>query len=61
LQNRLLSLPSVAKFHFICCEEAYFYLFPPLNKQNNRIRSDSEPFLGVEISLKDDKVFFDFF
>ncbi len=62
LPNTHLSLPSVAKLHFICFEEAYFYLFLPLNKQNNRIWSDSEPFLGVEIALKDEKVFkFEFF
>ena len=62
LPNMHLSLPSVATFHFICCDEAYFYLFLPLNKQNNRIRGDSEAFLGVEIALKDEKVYkFEFF
>jgi hypothetical protein len=54
--NWFLSLPSDAKFHFICCDEAYFYLSLPLNKQNNRIWSDSDPFLGVEIPLQDEKV-----
>ena len=62
LPNTLLFFPSVAKFHFICCDEKYFYLILSLNKQNNSIRSYSEPFLGVEIFLKDDKVFkYDFF
>ena len=41
------------------CQETYFYLIQPLNKQNNRFRSDSQPYLGVEIPLKDEK--FDFF
>jgi hypothetical protein len=51
-----VSLPKNAKFHFIFSDEAYFYLHLPLNKQNNRIWSDSDPFLGVEIPLHDQKV-----
>ena len=51
-----LSLPKNAKFQFICCDEAYFYLNLPLNKQNSRIWSDSNPYLGEEIPLQDEKI-----
>ena len=51
-----LKLPEDTKFHFICSDEAYFYLSLPLNKQNNRIWSDSQPYCGIEMPLHDEKV-----
>ena len=51
-----LSLRSEAKFFFICSDEAYFYLTMPINKQNNRIWADSQPAIGIETPLHDQKV-----
>ena len=50
-----LSLPQIAKFFFICCDEAYFYLTLPVNKQNNRNWLQKKPFEGIEIPLQDEK------
>ena len=51
-----LKLPLKAKFFFICTDEAYFYLTIPINKQNNRLWSDSCPYEGIETPLQDEKV-----
>jgi hypothetical protein len=45
LSQAMRSISSVVK-------KPIFIFFLPLNKQNNKIRSYSEPFLGVEIALK---------
>ena len=37
-------------------DEAYFTLTLPLNKQNNRIWADSQPVIGIETPLHDEKV-----
>ena len=42
-----LSRPKEAKYFFICSDEAYFYLTLPINKQNNRMWSDSRPLEGI--------------
>ena len=51
-----LSRPKEAKYFFICSDEAYFYLTLPINKQNNRMWSDSRPLEGIEMALHDRKV-----
>jgi len=51
-----LSLPANTKFSLICCDEAYFYLTLPINKQNNRIWAQSQPHQGIEIPLHDEKI-----
>ena len=48
--------PQHTKYFFICSDEAYFYLILPLNKQNNRIWSDSRPLEGIEVPLYNQKV-----
>ena len=45
-----------AMYIWICTDEAYFCLTLSLNKQNNRIWSDSRPLEGVEVPLHDQKV-----
>jgi inhibitor of nuclear factor kappa-B kinase subunit alpha len=52
----LLSLPPEAIDTFICCDEAWFYLTKPVNKQNDRLWSESELFEMVERPLQDEKV-----
>jgi hypothetical protein len=54
--NWFLGLPKDHKYFFICSDEAYFYLTLPLNRQNNRIWSDSIPFDAIEVPLHDEKV-----
>lgn len=51
-----LGLPKDHKFFFICSDEAYFYLTLPMNKQNNRIWSESVPFDAIEVPLHDEKL-----
>ena len=40
----------------ICSDEAYFYLTLPINNQNNRIWSESQPCVDVETPLHDQKI-----
>ncbi len=54
--NFFLSLPSDAKYNLICSDEAYFCLTEPKNSQNNRNWCESNPFLGIEYPLHDEKV-----
>lgn len=49
-------LPAATSQFLSCSDEAYFYLTLPLNKQNNRVWSESDPCLGVEQPLQDEKV-----
>ena len=51
-----LQLPPVTKFYLICCDEAYFYLTLPVNKQNNRKWARSQPLEGIEVPLHDKKI-----
>jgi len=51
-----LSLPAEAKFFFVFSDEAYFYLSLPINKQNNRVWANKDPYEGVETPLHDEKV-----
>ena len=44
-----ISLPIQSKFSLICSDEAYFYLTPPINKQNNRTWGKSPPLEGIEV------------
>ena len=41
---------------FVCSDEVYFYLTLPLNKQNNCIWADSQPLVGIEMPLHEEKV-----
>ena len=43
------------QFYFFS-DEAYFYLILPLNHQNNRVWSDSQPCVGIEYPLHDQKI-----
>ena len=52
----VLSKGPEFKYNLICSDEAYFYLTLPLNKQNIRIWSDSQPFEGIEKTLQDEKI-----
>ena len=49
----VLLRPLNNKYFFICSYQAYLY---PLNKQNNRIWSDSRPLDGTEVPVHDQKV-----
>jgi AraC-like DNA-binding protein len=51
-----LKLPITALFNMIFSDEAYFYLTLPLNKQNNRCWSESQPCVGIEEPLHDKKI-----
>lgn len=42
--------------YIIASDEAYFYLTLPVNKQNNRHWSESQPCIGVEKPLHDEKI-----
>jgi hypothetical protein len=53
--NWVLKLPSGAIEYIICSDEAYFYLTLPINKQNNRMWLKSQPDVGVEQPLQDQK------
>jgi transposase len=51
-----LSLPINSENLIVCSDEAYFTLTLPVNKQNNRIWADSQPLVGIETPLHDEKV-----
>ena len=36
---------------FVISDEAYFTLTQPMNKQKNRILTDSQPAIGIETAL----------
>jgi hypothetical protein len=49
-------LPKNALSFLICCDEAYFYLTPPVNSQNYRMWLESKPSDKIERPLHDEKV-----
>ena len=51
-----LNLPAATLYNMIFSDEAYFYLTLPVNKQNNRQWSESQPYVGVEQPLYDKKI-----
>ncbi len=51
-----IKLNPLTKNYMIFSDEAYFYLTLPLNKQNNRLWSESDPMVGVEKPLHDTKI-----
>jgi len=51
-----LKLPASALSYMIFSDEAYFYLTLPVNKQNNRTWSESNPLTGIEQPLYDKKI-----
>ena len=51
-----LNQPEQTKDYLICSDEAYFYLTLPINNQNNRIWSESQPCVDVETPLHDQKI-----
>jgi AraC-like DNA-binding protein len=51
-----LKKPASTLYNMIFSDEAYFYLTLPLNKQNNRVWSESQPFVGIEHPLNDKKI-----
>ena len=48
--------PESTHEYIICSDEAYFYLILPLNNQNNRQWSKSNPYIGIEKPLNDQKI-----
>ena len=50
-----LKQPESTHEYKICSDEAYFYLTLPLNNQNNRQWSKSNPYIGIEKPLNDQK------
>lgn len=54
--NWALKLSAKAFDSIIFSDEAYFYLALPVNRQNNRQWSESQPNVGVEQPLQDQKV-----
>jgi hypothetical protein len=54
--NWFLNRPKNSEFNLICCDEAWFFLTQPINKQNNRFWSESRPLEGIELPLHDEKV-----
>ena len=54
--NWALNLTRPPLDYIIFSDEAYFYLTLPINKQNNRQWSKSDPWLGVEKPLHDEKI-----
>lgn len=54
--NWFIKLPKSTIDNIIFSDEAYFYLTLPVNNQNNRQWSESQPCLGVEKPLHDQKV-----
>lgn len=54
--NWFLSLSPYSRQFFFVSDEAYFYLTVPLNNQNNRVWSDSQPCVGAEFPLHDKKI-----
>ena len=51
-----LKQPVKNRPFFFFTDEAYFYLTLPLNHQNNRVWSDSQPCVGIETPLHDKKI-----
>ena len=51
-----LKQPESTHEYIICSDEAYFYLTLPLNNQNNRQWSKSNPYIGIEKPLYDQKI-----
>ena len=51
-----LKQPESTHEYIICSDEAYFYLTLPLNNQNNRQWSKSNPYIGIEKPLNDQKI-----
>ena len=51
-----LKQPVKKRPFFFFSDEAYFYLTLPLNHQNNRVWSDSQPCVGIETPLHDKKI-----
>ena len=51
-----LKLPKTTLNNIIFSDEAYFYLTLPVNKQNNRVWSEYQPYAGVEKPLHDQKI-----
>ena len=51
-----LKLPPSAKLYMFCSDEAYFSLTLPMNHQNNRLWSQSQPIEGIETPLHDQKI-----
>ena len=51
-----LKMPVNRRRFFFFSDEAYFSLTLPLNHQNNRVWSDSQPCLGKETPLHDEKI-----
>lgn len=51
-----LDLPKNARFLLLACDEAYFYLHPEVNKQNNRRWLPSKPTDKIERPLHGEKV-----
>ena len=54
--NWFLSTPTISAERIICTDEAYFYLTPALNKQNNRLWLTERPTDTIEKPLHDQKV-----
>ena len=52
----LKSIPKNALSFLIFCDEAYFYLVPPINSQNDRMWLESKQSNKVERPLHDEKV-----
>ena len=48
-----LNLPTVTLYNMIFSDEAYFCITLPVNKQNNRQWSESQPYVVVEQPLYD--------
>ena len=57
----LLSQPENITQYFIASDEAYFYLTQALNKQNNRMWSESRPDEWIEEPLHGEKIHVCFF
>jgi len=51
-----LSLHRSVKFYMLCCDEAYFFLTPTINKQNTINWLPERPAEGIEVPLYDQKV-----
>ena len=51
-----LGLPRNAHFFLLTCDKAYFYLIPPVNKQNSRRWLASKPTDKIERSMHGEKV-----
>ena len=54
--NWFLNTPTISAERIICTDEAYFYLIPALNKQNNRLWLTERPTDTIEKPLHDQKV-----